>query len=212
MGPGGVPAATERTRSGALDKIIDSTSRRSAMRRGQSATHRPVRADPRLVRRAAGSRARGYKPGQFGFSVKGGVARRAGGARLKIEIRRLSHGFTCDVCRGGRAIVRRWRQSSATSRSPVLAMTVDGGAISRTAADHAALPPARVGLGYRAGQRATTLSGEAQRIKLSKELARRATGRTLCILDEPTTSLHFEDVRKLLECFTRWSIRATRLW
>src|SRR6201994_3768528 len=153
------------------------------------------------------SRARGYKPGRFSFNVKGGRCEACqGDGLLKIEMHFLPDVYvTCDVCKG-----KRYNRETlevlfkGKSIADVLDMTVE-----EAAEFFKAVPRVRetfktlqkVGLGYIAlGQQATTLSGgEAQRIKLSKELARRATGRTLYILDEPTTGLHFEDVRKLLE-------------
>ena len=170
--------------------------------------HRPVRADPRLVRRTAGSRARAAtSPGRFSFNVKGGRCEACqGDGVLKIEMHFLPDVYvTCDVCKGRRynreTLEIKFRDKSIAE---VLAMTVDEAVpyFSAQTRIHDRLRILQqVGLGYIAlGQQATTLSGgEAQRIKLSKELARRATGRTLYILDEPTTGLHFEDVRKLLE-------------
>ena len=153
------------------------------------------------------SKARGYGPGRFSFNVKGGRCEACqGDGLIKIEMHFLPDVYvTCDVCRG-----KRYNRETleilfkGRSVSDILDMTVE------EAADFfKAVPPVRdkmetlkrVGLGYvQVGQPATTLSGgEAQRVKLSKELSRRATGRTLYILDEPTTGLHFEDTRKLLE-------------
>ena len=153
------------------------------------------------------SKARGYGPGRFSFNVKGGRCEAcAGDGLIKIEMHFLPDVYvTCDVCHG-----KRYNRETlevlfkGKSVSDVLEMTVE------EAADFfKAVPPIRdkmraliqVGLGYvKVGQQATTLSGgEAQRVKLAKELSRRATGRTLYILDEPTTGLHFEDVKKLLE-------------
>jgi excinuclease ABC subunit A len=157
------------------------------------------------------SLARGYKPGRFSFNVKGGRCEACkGDGLLKIEMHFLPDVYvTCDVCHG-----RRYNRETlevkfkGLSIADVLDMTVED------AADFfKAVPPIRdkmamleeVGLGYiKVGQQATTLSGgEAQRVKLAKELSRRATGQTLYILDEPTTGLHFEDVRKLLEVLHR---------
>jgi len=151
--------------------------------------------------------ARGYKPGRFSFNVKGGRCEACqGDGVIKIEMHFLPDVYVqCDVCKG-----KRYNRETLEiafkhkSIADVLDMTVDD------AAEFFKAVPAirdklvslqRVGLGYiHVGQPATTLSGgEAQRVKLAKELARRATGRTFYILDEPTTGLHFEDVRKLLE-------------
>lgn len=153
------------------------------------------------------SKARGYGPGRFSFNVKGGRCEACqGDGVIKIEMHFLPDVYvTCDVCKG-----KRYNRETLEivfkghSIADVLDMTVEEGAEA-----FKAVPSIRdkletlkrVGLGYiKIGQQATTLSGgEAQRVKLSKELSKRATGKTLYILDEPTTGLHFEDTRKLLE-------------
>ncbi len=152
------------------------------------------------------ARARGYKPGRFSFNVKGGRCEACQGAgQIRIEMHFLADVFvTCDVCRG-----LRYNRETLEVRykglniADVLDMTVNQARelfanIPRIARILDTL--VAVGLGYiHLGQPATTLSGgEAQRIKLSRELAKRATGQTLYLLDEPTTGLHFDDVRKLL--------------
>ncbi|WP_181704041.1 excinuclease ABC subunit UvrA [Chthonobacter albigriseus] len=153
------------------------------------------------------AKARGYQPGRFSFNVKGGRCEACqGDGVIKIEMHFLPDVYvTCDVCKG-----KRYNRETldvhfkGKSIADVLDMTVE------EACDFfQAVPAVRdkmfslrdVGLGYiKVGQQATTLSGgEAQRVKLAKELSRRATGRTLYILDEPTTGLHFHDVAKLLE-------------
>jgi excinuclease ABC subunit A len=153
------------------------------------------------------SLARGYKPGRFSFNVKGGRCEACSGDGLiKIEMHFLPDVYvTCDVCHGHRYNRETLEvKFKGKSIADVLDMTVED-----AVEFFKAVPPIRekmamlaeVGLGYiKVGQQATTLSGgEAQRVKLAKELSRRATGQTLYILDEPTTGLHFEDVRKLLE-------------
>ncbi|MDE1903160.1 MAG: excinuclease ABC subunit UvrA [Alphaproteobacteria bacterium] len=153
------------------------------------------------------AKARGYGPGRFSFNVKGGRCEACeGDGVIKIEMHFLPDVYVqCDVCKG-----KRYNRETlevefrGKSIADVLDMTVEEGA-----AFFSAVPSIReklatlerVGLGYiHIGQPATTLSGgEAQRVKLAKELSRRATGRTLYILDEPTTGLHFADVSKLLE-------------
>ncbi|MGF1502569.1 MAG: excinuclease ABC subunit UvrA [Paracoccaceae bacterium] len=153
------------------------------------------------------AKARGYKPGRFSFNVKGGRCEACqGDGVIKIEMHFLPDVYVeCETCKGARynreTLEIKYRDHSIAD---VLDMTVEKGvgffeAIPMIREKMETLE--RVGLGYiRIGQQATTLSGgEAQRVKLSKELARRATGRTLYILDEPTTGLHFEDVKKLLE-------------
>jgi len=153
------------------------------------------------------SQARGYKPGRFSFNVKGGRCEACkGDGLIKIEMHFLPDVFvTCDVCHGHRYNRETLEvKFKGKSIADVLDMTVED-----AHEFFKAVPPIRdkmamleeVGLGYiKVGQQATTLSGgEAQRVKLAKELSRRATGQTLYILDEPTTGLHFEDVRKLLE-------------
>jgi len=153
------------------------------------------------------AKVRGYQPGRFSFNVKGGRCEACqGDGVIKIEMHFLPDVYvTCDVCKGKRynreTLEVKFKDKSVAD---VLDMTVEEGA-----EFFKAVPSirdkletlARVGLGYiHIGQQATTLSGgEAQRIKLAKELSRRATGRTLYILDEPTTGLHFHDVAKLLE-------------
>jgi excinuclease ABC subunit A len=206
-----VPAGRHEKVSGLeyLDKVIDID---------QSPIGRTPRSNPATYTGAftqirdwfAGlpeSQARGYKPGRFSFNVKGGRCEACkGDGLIKIEMHFLPDVYvTCDVCHGQRynreTLEVKFRGHSIAD---VLDMTVE------TAAElFKAVPPIRdkmrmleeVGLGYiKVGQQATTLSGgEAQRVKLAKELSRRATGQTLYILDEPTTGLHFEDVRKLLE-------------
>ena len=157
------------------------------------------------------SKARGYTPGRFSFNVKGGRCEKCeGDGVLKIEMHFLPDVYvTCEQCKG-----KRYNRETleihykGKSISDVLAMTVEEA--------HALFAPIPVlanklqtlldvGLGYiRLGQSATTLSGgEAQRVKLGKELSKRATGRTLYILDEPTTGLHLKDIQKLLEVINR---------
>jgi excinuclease ABC subunit A len=153
------------------------------------------------------ARQRGYKPGRFSFNVKGGRCEACqGDGVMRIEMHFLPDVYvTCDSCKGKRYNRETLEiQFRGKSIADVLEMTVED-----AVAFFQAVPPIRdklktlaeVGLSYvTLGQPATTLSGgEAQRVKLAKELSRRATGRTLYILDEPTTGLHFEDVRRLLE-------------
>ncbi len=153
------------------------------------------------------AKARGYKPGRFSFNVKGGRCEACqGDGVLKVEMHFLPDVYvTCETCQGARYNRETLEiKFKGKSIADVLDMTVED------AQDFFKAVPSirdkmdalmKVGLGYiKVGQQATTLSGgEAQRVKLSKELAKRSTGRTLYILDEPTTGLHFEDVRKLLE-------------
>jgi excinuclease ABC subunit A len=157
------------------------------------------------------SGARGYKPGRFSFNVKGGRCEKCtGDGLIKIEMHFLPDVYvTCEECNG-----KRYNRETLEvkfkghSIADVLDMTIED-----AEEFFKAVPPIRdkmhmlneVGLGYvKVGQQATTLSGgEAQRVKLAKELSRRSTGQTLYILDEPTTGLHFEDVRKLLEVLQR---------
>ncbi|TMV08834.1 excinuclease ABC subunit UvrA [Ruegeria sediminis] len=153
------------------------------------------------------AKARGYKPGRFSFNVKGGRCEACqGDGVIKIEMHFLPDVYvTCETCKGARYNRETLEiKFKGKSIADVLDMTVEDAqeffkAVPAIRDKMDAL--ARVGLGYiKVGQQATTLSGgEAQRVKLSKELSKRSTGRTLYILDEPTTGLHFEDVRKLLE-------------
>ncbi|MGS4944628.1 excinuclease ABC subunit UvrA [Meridianimarinicoccus sp. RP-17] len=153
------------------------------------------------------AKARGYKPGRFSFNVKGGRCEACqGDGVLKIEMNFLPDVYVeCETCKGARYNRETLEVTfKGKSIAEVLDMTVEEAqgffqAVPSIREKMDALM--RVGLGYiKVGQQATTLSGgEAQRVKLSKELSKRATGRTLYILDEPTTGLHFEDVKKLLE-------------
>ena len=153
------------------------------------------------------AKARGYKPGRFSFNVKGGRCETCqGDGVIKIELHFLPDVYVeCDSCNGQRynreTLEVKFKDKSIAD---VLDMTVDEGAEFFKAVPMVRdkmVTLQRVGLGYiKVGQQATTLSGgEAQRVKLAKELSKRATGRTLYILDEPTTGLHFHDVAKLLE-------------
>ncbi len=210
MGSGEVPAPFERLDGLELiDKIIDID---------QSPIGRTPRSNPATYTDLFGpirdwfaelpeSRARGYKSGRFSFNVKGGRCEACqGDGVIKIEMHFLPDVYvTCDVCKGQRynreTLEIRFRGKSIAE---ILDLSVAEAVplFSVVSRIHDRLQVLeRVGLGYvKLGQQATTLSGgEAQRIKLAKELARRATGRTLYILDEPTTGLHSEDVRKLLE-------------
>ncbi len=153
------------------------------------------------------AKARGYAPGRFSFNVKGGRCEACqGDGVIKIEMHFLPDVYvTCDVCKGQRYNRETLEvQFKDKSIADVLDMTVEEGVefFKAVPAIRDKLQTLhRVGLSYvKIGQQATTLSGgEAQRVKLAKELSKRATGRTLYILDEPTTGLHFEDVRKLME-------------
>jgi len=210
MGAAEVPAPHERIEGlEHLDKIIDiDQSPIGRTPRSNPATYTGLFAPIRdWFAEMPESRARGYKPGRFSFNVKGGRCEACqGDGVIKIEMHFLPDVYvTCDTCKGKR-YNRETLEVKFRGRSiaDVLDMTVD-----EAVEFFSAVPAIRdklavlrdVGLGYiHLGQQATTLSGgEAQRIKLAKELSRRATGRTLYILDEPTTGLHFEDVRKLLE-------------
>jgi excinuclease ABC subunit A len=210
MGSGGVPAPHERIDGlELLDKIIDiDQSPIGRTPRSNPATYTDLFAPIRdWFAELPESRARGYKPGRFSFNVKGGRCEACqGDGLLKIEMHFLPDVYvTCDTCKGRRynreTLEIKFRDKSIAD---VLAMSIDEAVTyfsASTRINDRLRILQQVGLGYvKLGQQATTLSGgEAQRVKLSKELARRATGRTLYILDEPTTGLHFEDVRKLLE-------------
>ena len=192
-----------------LDKVIDID---------QSPIGRTPRSNPATYTGAFGpirdwfaqlpeAKARGYKPGRFSFNVKGGRCEACqGDGMIKIEMHFLPDVYVqCDVCKGQRynreTLEVRFKDKNVHE---ILDMTVEEGV-----SFFSAVPSIRtkmemlqrVGLGYiKIGQSATTLSGgEAQRVKLAKELSRRATGKTVYILDEPTTGLHFDDVKKLLE-------------
>jgi excinuclease ABC subunit A len=180
--------------------------------RSNPATYTNVFTDIRnLFARLPESKARGYKPGRFSFNVKGGRCEACrGDGIIKIEMQFLPDVYVpCEVCHGKRynreALEIRYK---AKNIADVLDMTVDEALeffsnVPRIRTKLQTLSD--VGLGYiRLGQPATTLSGgEAQRIKLSKELSRRSTGRTFYILDEPTTGLHFADIEKLLQVLHR---------
>ncbi len=210
MGSGEVPAPHTRIDGlDLLDKIIDiDQSPIGRTPRSNPATYTDLFAPIRdWFAELPDSRARGYKSGRFSFNVKGGRCEACqGDGLIKIEMHFLPDVFvTCDTCKGQRynreTLEIKFRGKSIAD---ILNMTVDEAqpffSVVNRINDRLTILQ-RVGLGYISlGQQATTLSGgEAQRIKLAKELARRATGRTLYILDEPTTGLHFEDVRKLLE-------------
>jgi excinuclease ABC subunit A len=210
MGSGEVPAPFEKLEGlELLDKIIDiDQSPIGRTPRSNPATYTDLFAPIRdWFSEMPEARTRGYKPGRFSFNVKGGRCEACqGDGVLKIEMHFLPDVFvTCDTCKGKRynreTLEVKFREKSIAD---VLDMSVDEAkeffrAVPKIHDRLSILQ--KVGLGYiKLGQQATTLSGgEAQRIKLSKELARRPTGRTLYILDEPTTGLHFEDIRKLLE-------------
>ena len=197
----------------ALDKVIDID---------QSPIGRTPRSNPATYTGLFGhirdmysnlpeSRVRGYKPGRYSFNVKGGRCEACqGDGLIKIEMHFLPDVYvTCEVCKG-----QRYNRETleilhkGKSIADVLNMTVDD---ALEFFEHIPLIKAKlqtlhdVGLHYvKLGQSATTLSGgEAQRVKLSRELSKRATGRTLCILDEPTTGLHFADVQRLLDVLDR---------
>ncbi|MDT0575147.1 excinuclease ABC subunit UvrA [Croceicoccus sp. F390] len=165
------------------------------------------------------AQARGYKPGRFSFNVKGGRCEACqGDGLIKIEMHFLPDVYvTCEEC-GGKRYNRETLEVrfKGMSIADVLDMTIEDAEVF-----FENVPPIRdrmhmlneVGLGYvKVGQQATTLSGgEAQRVKLAKELSRRSTGQTLYILDEPTTGLHFEDVRKLLEVLQRLVVQGNSI-
>jgi excinuclease ABC subunit A len=159
-----------------------------------------------LMSRTPEARARGYAPGRFSFNVKGGRCEACcGDGQIKIEMHFLPDIYvTCDVC-GGKRYNRETLQVHYKGKSiaDILALTAEQALelfINVPAVANICRTLVEVGLGYiQLGQSSTTLSGgEAQRVKLARELARRSTGRTLYLLDEPTTGLHFDDIKKLL--------------
>jgi excinuclease ABC subunit A len=192
-----------------LDKVINiDQSPIGRTPRSNPATYTGVFSDIRdLFAQLPESKVRGYKPGRYSFNVKGGRCEACSGdGIIKIEMHFLPDVYVqCEVCKGARynreTLEVRYKGKTIAG---VLSMTV-----SEANGFLSAIPKIRnklrtleeVGLGYiQLGQSATTLSGgEAQRVKLAKELSRRATGRTIYILDEPTTGLHFADIAKLLE-------------
>jgi excinuclease ABC subunit A len=197
----------------ALDKVINiDQSPIGRTPRSNPATYTAVFGDIRdLFAQLQESRLRGYKPGRYSFNVKGGRCEACSGdGIIKIEMHFLPDVYVqCEVCKGARynreTLEVRYKGRSIAE---VLDMTVSQalqfmGNIPRIKGKLKTLE--EVGLGYiKLGQSATTLSGgEAQRVKLSKELSKRATGRTIYILDEPTTGLHFDDIKKLLEVLQR---------
>jgi excinuclease ABC subunit A len=197
----------------AIDKVIDiDQSPIGRTPRSNPATYTGLFADIRdLFANLPDAKIRGYGPGRFSFNVKGGRCEACeGDGIIRIEMHFLPDIFvTCEVCAGKRYNRETLEvQYKGKSIADVLAMTV-----SEALEFLGAIPTAQrklqtlhdVGLGYiQLGQQATTLSGgEAQRVKLAKELSRRSTGRTLYVLDEPTTGLHFDDVEKLLEVLHR---------
>jgi excinuclease ABC subunit A len=197
----------------ALDKVIDiNQAPIGRTPRSNPATYTGLFGDIRdLFSSLPDAKVRGYQPGRFSFNVKGGRCEACeGDGIIRIEMHFLPDIFVqCETCHG-----RRYNRDTlevkykGKSIADVLEMTVN-----EAVEFLGAIPPIRkkletlrdVGLGYiQLGQQATTLSGgEAQRVKLAKELSRRATGRTIYILDEPTTGLHFDDVKKLLEVLHR---------
>ena len=196
-----------------LDKVINiDQSPIGRTPRSNPATYTAVFSDIRdLFSNLPESRLRGYKPGRYSFNVKGGRCEACSGdGIIKIEMHFLPDLYVeCEVCKGARYNRETLEvHFKGKSIADVLDMTVSQalefmGAIPRIKNKLATLD--EVGLGYiKLGQAATTLSGgEAQRVKLAKELAKRATGRTIYILDEPTTGLHFHDIAKLLEVIQR---------
>jgi excinuclease ABC subunit A len=196
-----------------LDKVINiDQSPIGRTPRSNPATYTGVFGDIRdLFSNLPESRLRGYRPGRYSFNVRGGRCEACSGdGIIKIEMHFLPDVYVeCEVCKGARYNRETLEvHYKGKSIAEVLDMTVSQalefmGAIPRIRNKLQTLE--EVGLGYiRLGQSATTLSGgEAQRVKLAKELSRRATGRTIYILDEPTTGLHFEDIRKLLEVLHR---------
>ena len=196
-----------------IDKVIDiDQSPIGRTPRSNPATYTGVFTDIRsLFAQVPEGRMRGYKPGRFSFNVKGGRCEACqGNGVLKIEMHFLPDLYvSCDVCKGKRFNRETLEiKYKGKSIAEVLEMTVDEALLF-----FANVPALRekletlsdVGLGYIAlGQAATTLSGgEAQRVKLAKELSRRSTGRTVYILDEPTTGLHFADIQQLLHVLNR---------
>jgi excinuclease ABC subunit A len=179
--------------------------------------HRPVHADPRAVRRGAGGARARLRPGRFSFNVKGGRCEACqGDGMIKVEMHFLPDVYVpCDVCHGKRYNRETLEvQYKGKNIAEVLDMTVEEARelLQRRAGVARKLQTLLdVGLGYiRSGQSATTLSGgEAQRVKLALELSKRDTGRTLYILDEPTTGLHFHDIELLLKVLHRCATRAT---
>ena len=196
-----------------LDKVINiDQSPIGRTPRSNPATYTNVFGDIRdLFANLQESKLRGYKPGRYSFNVKGGRCEACSGdGIIKIEMHFLPDVYVeCEVCKGARYNRETLEvHYKGKSIADVLAMTVSQalefmGAIPRIKNKLKTLE--EVGLGYiTLGQSATTLSGgEAQRVKLSKELSKRATGRTIYILDEPTTGLHFHDIAKLLDVLHR---------